>query len=72
MTKQRRLRKLDASAKWWIGTERPTDWLVEKNGDWWIIPDSQLQGKEDTLQKGNKKTKLIKNMVPNKKVKFLH
>jgi hypothetical protein len=51
MNKKRTLRKLDANAKWWIGTERPTDWLVEKNGDWWIIPDSELLEEEAETSK---------------------
>ena len=55
MNEKRTLRKLDANAKWWIGTERPTDWLVEKNGDWWIIPDSELLEKEAKTPKARLK-----------------
>mgnify|MGYP001280603815 CR=1 FL=1 len=42
MKQKRTFRKAEPAARWWSGSEQPTDWLIEHKGDWWVVPGSEF------------------------------
>jgi hypothetical protein len=56
----RKLIKPGPSSKWWIGTKEKFDWVVEKNGTFWIIPrQTEKQVPKETKLQPKKKTEQI-------------